>query len=345
MQALSWIFLSLIAVSSSDEYLTYPRGKKYSEDPSSEYRLYFQDDQGNFLSPWHDIPLFNIDDPSNTTYNMIVEIPRFSQAKFEINREYLLNPIVQDHEDNHLRYIPNVFPWHGHICNYGAFPQTWENPFHEDEWTGLKGDKDPIDVCEVGRKALETGTVLPVKVLGILALLQGGETDWKVIVMNEEEANKEGIETLEDLTVEYPDLLDTVRKFFKVYGVPAGKPFNSFAFDGEVKDENFAKEVISRTNLAWRDMINNCTIAEEGVGSFNTGNTLQDSDCTIDQDTSSKEVIQQNYDPEPAERPDILGIWDFIFYVSLEDHSLSSTTSALVSGHLVLLLVLIFYLI
>ena len=95
---------------------------------------------------------------------MVVEIPRFSQAKFEINREYLINPIVQDHENHHLRYIPNVFPWHGHICNYGAFPQTWENPFQEDEWTVLKGDRDPIDVCEVGRKALDTGTVIPVKV-------------------------------------------------------------------------------------------------------------------------------------------------------------------------------------
>ena len=74
--------------------------------------------------------------------------------------------------------------------------------------------------------------------------MQGGETDWKVIVMNEAEATEEGIETLEDLKIEYPDLLDTVRKFFKVYGVPAGKPWNIFAFDGEVKDIEFAKEVI-----------------------------------------------------------------------------------------------------
>ena len=29
---------------------------------------------------------------------MVVEIPRFSQAKFEINREEPLNPIIQDTE-------------------------------------------------------------------------------------------------------------------------------------------------------------------------------------------------------------------------------------------------------
>ena len=50
---------------------------------------------------------------------------------------------------DHLRYLANIFPWHGHVCNYGALPQTWENPFHQDTWTGHRGDRDPIDVCEV----------------------------------------------------------------------------------------------------------------------------------------------------------------------------------------------------
>ena len=83
------------------------------------------------------------------TFNMVVEIPRFSQAKFEINREWPLNPIRQDvtsvitgneqrwtylvleHMPTHIRFLPNVFPWHGHICNYGALPQTWESPYHQ----------------------------------------------------------------------------------------------------------------------------------------------------------------------------------------------------------------------
>ena len=62
------------------------------------------------------------------------------------------------------RFLPNLFPWHGHICNYGAFPQTWENPFHRDEWTGLAGDRDPLDVCEIGSRPVPTGTVMAVKV-------------------------------------------------------------------------------------------------------------------------------------------------------------------------------------
>ena len=114
------------------------------------------------LSSWHDIPLWSSE--TNQTLNMIVEIPRFSQAKFEISRDKKLNPIVQDKKDQKLRYLPNVFPWHGHICNYGAFPQTWENPFHTDPWTNLNGDSDPIDVCEIGTKRHQTGSVIQVKV-------------------------------------------------------------------------------------------------------------------------------------------------------------------------------------
>lgn len=82
------------------------------------------------------------------------------------------------------------------------------------------------------------------QILGILAFIDGGETDWKVIVMNRKEAVEKSIDTLDDLRDEYPDLLETVRKFFRVYKVPVGKPENVFAFDGEVKDEAFAKEVI-----------------------------------------------------------------------------------------------------
>eukprot|EP00494_Astrolonche_serrata_P005436 UN05452 len=64
-----------------------------------------------------------------------------------------------------------------------AFPQTWENPKHIPEDTGAIGDNDPIDVIEIGSKQLHTGSVTPVKPLGILALIDDGETDWKVIAI------------------------------------------------------------------------------------------------------------------------------------------------------------------
>jgi inorganic pyrophosphatase len=62
--------------------------------PSLEYRVRFVTDDGagtvSRISPWHDVPYKNIEDGS---YNMVVEIPKWTRAKFEIATGELYNPI------------------------------------------------------------------------------------------------------------------------------------------------------------------------------------------------------------------------------------------------------------
>ncbi len=119
-----------------------------------DYYIYFRESDSNtYVSPWHDIPMRPCPESEVKTYftyfrisvivvhqtfNMLVEIPRFSQPKYEISRYEKLNPVMQDRKEDSLRYLPNLFPWHGHFCNYGAIPQTWEDPYKEDPWTGPK---------------------------------------------------------------------------------------------------------------------------------------------------------------------------------------------------------------
>jgi len=75
--------------------------------------------------------------------------------------------------------------YHGPIFwNYGCLPQTWEDPNVLNPDVNCKGDNDPVDVVEIGSKALPTGTVTKVKVLGILAMIDDGELDWKVIAID-----------------------------------------------------------------------------------------------------------------------------------------------------------------
>jgi len=165
-------------------------------------------------------------------------------------------------------------------------------------------------------------------------MIDGGETDWKVIVMNAEEANEKGIQTLQDIQNKYPGILETVLKFFRVYKVPAGKPENVFAYNGEIKDKDLAMEVISYTNLAWMEMITNCSISGENVGSFNTGNFLQGTECSVDQDTVRQDVARQHfYDPVPAERPDTVDDWSFLhsYVLHSSDPSSMSSSSTLVT--------------
>ena len=217
------------------------RGKKYSEYSDKRYKVFLEDELG-VISAWHDIPLVSSEEAG--LYNMVVEIPRFSQAKFEISRDLELNPIIQDQSHGANRYLSNVFPWHGHVYNYGAFPQTWENPFLTDPWTGLRGDKDPIDVCEVGSDPLQTGSVVPVKVLGILGVLDGDEADWKVLVINSKEADERKLKNLEDLDREFPGMKETVRSFFRLYKIPTGGNKTEFAFDGNFQSVDIAEDVI-----------------------------------------------------------------------------------------------------
>jgi inorganic pyrophosphatase len=64
-------------------------------------------------------------DKGKGLFNMIVEIPRWTNAKMEINKKELLNPISQDIKNDRLRFVDNIFPYKGYPWNYGAIPQTW----------------------------------------------------------------------------------------------------------------------------------------------------------------------------------------------------------------------------
>jgi hypothetical protein len=62
--------------------------------------------------------------------------------------------------------------------------QTWEDPNVVHPETKAKGDNDPLDVCEIGELVGYTGQIKQVKVLGVMALLDEEETDWKIIVID-----------------------------------------------------------------------------------------------------------------------------------------------------------------
>ena len=65
-----------------------------------------------------------------------------------------------------------------------ACAQTWEDPAHTTPDTGAIGDNDPIDAMEIGTQIRPVGSVIAVKVLGCLAMIDDGETDWKVSWMD-----------------------------------------------------------------------------------------------------------------------------------------------------------------
>lgn len=101
--------------------------------------------------------------------------------------------------------------------------------------TGCKGDNDPIDVLEIGEKVGYSGQIKQVKVVGIFALIDEGETDWKVVAIDVTDPFADSINEIEDVEEHYPGLLKATVEWFRFYKVPDGKPENEFAFNSQPK--------------------------------------------------------------------------------------------------------------
>ncbi|RPB19851.1 pyrophosphatase-domain-containing protein [Terfezia boudieri ATCC MYA-4762] len=265
--------------------------RKVGQPNTLDHRIFIEKD-GSPISPFHDIPLFA--NEQKTLLNMIVEIPRWTNAKMEICKEETLNPIKQDIKKGKLRYVRNCFPHKGYLWNYGAFPQTWEDPNHIHPETKAKGDNDPLDVCEIGELVGTPGQIKRVKVLGVMALLDEEETDWKVIVIDEKDPLAPKLNDIEDVERHLPGLLRATNEWFRIYKIPDGKPENQFAFSGECKNKKYAYDVIRETHEAWQKLI-------ERPGQFaqiSLANTTLANQNTI---TPPEIPTGQNYPPAPID--------------------------------------------
>ncbi|KAF0853134.1 mitochondrial inorganic pyrophosphatase [Andalucia godoyi] len=225
---------------------------------TKEYRMYFEHNNLT-VSPWHDIPLFPKPEASlkghspahvSDVVRFVCEIPRGTTEKMEISTAEDYNPIKQDVKNGKLRvfkYKDGRMPF-----NYGALPQTWEDPNNVDPHTGFKGDSDPLDCLEIADQPLARGAVIDVRPVGILALIDEGETDWKVISLRKEHPLAKSIRDAKDLESAFPGLADTVVDWFKMYKTADGKPENVFGLDAKIQSAAFAKKIIEDNHSFWR---------------------------------------------------------------------------------------------
>ncbi|CAI7834584.1 unnamed protein product [Closterium sp. NIES-53] len=148
------------------------------------------------LSPWHDIPLR----AGDGLFNFICEIPKDTSAKMEVATDEPGTPIKQDVKKGKVRYYPYNIHW-----NYGMLPQTWEDPSHANpEVDNTMGDNDPVDVVEIGEKQAALGEVYAVKPLAVLAMIDDGELDWKVICIRADDPKADLVNDVEDVEKEFP---------------------------------------------------------------------------------------------------------------------------------------------
>lgn len=104
-----------------------------------------------------------------------------------------------------------------------------------------------------------------------MALLDEGETDWKVLVVDVQDPLASKLNDIEDVERHLPGLVRATNEWFRyvhlfprrfcefdvlwsirIYKIPDGKPENQFAFSGEAKNKKYATEIIHECHEAWR---------------------------------------------------------------------------------------------
>ena len=223
------------------------------------YRVYLTNKSTSTLhdlSFWHSIPLKPLLEGSSANlFHYVNEIPYATHKKMEICTTEKDNPIKQDVKKGELR----VFTYGPIPFNYGCLPQTWEDPMWIEPSTQVGGDSDPIDVVEISNAKLEIGEVDVVKVLGILALLDEGETDWKVVAISKKSELFSKLNHIEDVDLHLPGMLHTIREWFRLYKTADGKPENKFGLDEKFMNADFAIRVINETHHAWKRLLTSKT--------------------------------------------------------------------------------------
>lgn len=135
-----------------------PAGPPWAPDP------YTWVSPSNLLSGF---PAFHADG----TINMVVEIPAGSLQKWEVDpTDGVLRWEFEDGRPRVVRYL--AYP-----ANYGMIPRTLLP-------AELGGDGDPLDVMLLG-PAVARGAVVRARPIGVLALLDGGERDDKLIAVRD----------------------------------------------------------------------------------------------------------------------------------------------------------------
>lgn len=123
--------------------------------------------------------------------NGIIEIPRGTRAKYELDKESGLLKL------DRVLYSSVSYP-----ANYGFIPQS----FCE--------DGDPLDILILSQITVVPMCIVPAKVIGVMRMLDNNEADDKIIAVAEGDPSVNHINDISELP---PHFISELRHFFEMY--------------------------------------------------------------------------------------------------------------------------------
>lgn len=146
-------------------------------------------------------------------FHFVVEIPAGTNDKWEVDKE--TGGLHWEEKDGR----PRVVQYLAYPGNYGMIPST-TLPY------AIGGDSDPLDVLLLG-PAIERGSIVLARPIGMLRLLDGGERDDKVIAVGESGPLSD-VRDLATLDAHYCGARTIIETWFTNYKGPGGMTSNGF---------------------------------------------------------------------------------------------------------------------
>lgn len=163
--------------------------------------------------PWHDLP--NNPDTAHDYFNVVIEIPRGSKVKYELDKPTGLMRV------DRVLYSMVIYP-----CNYGFLPRSYCE------------DGDPLDVLVLGDEPVVPGAIMQARAIGVMKLRDQGKRDDKVIAVHVNDPAVSGFTDIDELQEHN---VSAIQRFFIDYKVLENK---SVEIDSMLGHEDALESVI-----------------------------------------------------------------------------------------------------
>lgn len=141
-----------------------------------------------------------IGEDSPEILNVVVEIPKGSNNKFELDEKTGVMKL------DRVLHSPLSYP-----IDYGFIPQT------------LSQDGDHLDAIIINDSPLFSGSVERVRPVGLLRMIDSGEEDCKILGVQVDNPNYKNIRDIKDIEAIDKNILEEISHFFRTYKGPEEK--------------------------------------------------------------------------------------------------------------------------
>ena len=141
--------------------------------------------------PWHDLP--NAPDHIEDGFNAVIEIPKGSRVKYELDKPSGLLRV------DRILYSSVMYP-----ANYGFLPRTY------------CPDHDPLDVLVLGNEPVVPLTMMRARAIGVMHMEDQGEADEKIIAIH---VNDPAFSDYTDISQLPKHVFREIQRFFEDYKV------------------------------------------------------------------------------------------------------------------------------